>query len=83
MANEPADMIMPMLREMRSEMNERFSQAETRLERVEQQLDKIQDAQKNVRQALVADTMMSRRIAGDFKERIAGLEINVAALQKG
>jgi hypothetical protein len=83
MANEPADMIMPMLREMRSEMNERFSRVEIRLGRVEQKLEKIEDAQKNVRQALVADTMMSRLIAGDFEERIAALEINVEALTKG
>ena len=71
MANEPADMIMPMQREMCSEMNERFSRVETRLGRVEQKLEKIEDAEKNVRQALVADTMMSRLIAGDFEERIA------------
>lgn len=83
MANEPVDMIMPMLREMRSDLNARFDCVEQRLENVEQRLVKIEEAQQNVRKALLADTMMSRLIAGDFVERIATLEINVGELMKG
>jgi hypothetical protein len=64
-------------------MNERFNRIDARLSRVEQQLVKIEDAQRNVRQALVADTMMSRLIAGDFEERNAALEVNMDALTKG
>ncbi|MGE7369295.1 hypothetical protein ACQKKX_09535 [Neorhizobium sp. NPDC001467] len=79
MANEPIDMIMPVLREMQSQ----FAMMQERFVQVERKLDKVEEAQQNVRKALLADTMMSRLIAGDFEKRIATLEINVGELLKG
>ena len=60
---EPKDLVVPMLREMRSQMDKRF-------DGVDQRLDKIESAQKSFRNALTADTMMSKFITGDFEERI-------------
>ena len=76
MAKETENLLIPLLREMRSEMQERFA-------RVEQQLDKLESGQKTIRQALTADTMMSKFVTGDFEERIFELERKVEALTKG
>ena len=78
MAGEPSDMIMPMLREMRGEMREMRSD----IQGVKQQLDKLESGQKTIRQALTADTMMSKFVTGDFEERIFELERKVEALTK-
>ena len=83
MANEPEDMIMPMLREMRGEIRERFSKIDGQLEDVIGRLDKLESGQKTIRQALTADTMMSKFVTGDFEERIFELERKVEALIKG
>jgi hypothetical protein len=83
MANEPVDMIMPMLREMRAEMGEHFSQIDRRIDQMQSSLVLVQDELNNVRKALIADTLMSRLVSGDFDSRIAALEIDVEELMKG
>ncbi len=83
MAKEPDDMILPMLREMRGEMRERFSKVDGQLEDIKGRLDKLESGQKTIRQALTADTMMSKFVTGDFEERIFELERKVEALTKG
>jgi L-lactate utilization protein LutB len=79
MADEPVDIIMPMLREMRGEMREMRGE----MQGMKQQLDKLESGQKTIRQALTADTMMSKFVTGDFEERIFELERKVDALTKG
>ena len=78
MANESGDMIMPMLRELRGEMREMRGD----IQGVKQQLDKLESGQKTIRQALTADTMMSKFVTGDFEERIFELERKVEALTR-
>ena len=72
MANEPVDMIMPMLREMRSDISD-----------IKQQLHKLDVGQKSIRNALTADTMMSKFVTGDFEDRISELESKIETLIKG
>jgi len=67
MTKEPGDMILPMLREMRKETQEGFAS-------VNQRLDKLEEGQKNFRNALSADSLMSKFVIGDFEERLAALE---------
>lgn len=83
MAKEPESMIIPLLREMRSEMRDEFAKVKSRFDDVEQRLDKLESGQKTIRQALTADTMMSKFVTGDFEERIFELERKVEALTKG
>jgi len=71
-------MIMPMLRELRGEMREMRGD----IQGVKQQLDKLESGQKTIRQALTADTMMSKFVTGDFEERIFELERKVEALTR-
>jgi len=76
MADDPKNVIVPMLREMHAEMREQF-------EDVKDRLDKLESRQKTVRQALTADTMMSRLVTGDFEDRIFELERKIDTLMKG
>ena len=72
MAKEPESMILPLLREIRDEIQE-----------IRHRLDRLESGQKTIRQALTADTMMSKFVTGDFEERIFELERKVEALTKG
>lgn len=76
MASEP---IVPMLREIRSEIREMHDE----IGGIEQQLHKLDLGQKSIRNALTADTMMSKFITGDFEDRISELESKVEELTKG
>jgi len=72
---EQADMILPLLREMRIENTTRHEQVISRLDRVEQ-------SQTSFKQALTADTLLSRLLTGEFEERIEALERKVRELEK-
>ena len=80
---EPKDMIVPMLKEIRSEMKSGFDTMEQRFQSVEKRLDTIDSRQKSFNNALTADTMMSKLVTGDFEERIGALEKKVDQLIKG
>ena len=82
MAKGTDDMILPMLREMRGEMREQFSKVDEQFEEIRARLDKLESGQKTIRQALTADTMMSKFVTGDFEERIFELERKVEGLLK-
>ena len=75
MTKEPGDMILPMLREMRKETQEGFAS-------VNQRLDKLEEGQKNFRNALSADSLLSKFVIGDFEERLAALERRFDDLMK-
>lgn len=64
---EPADMILPMLKEMRSEIAALRS-------RMEERFDENDKAHKSFKNALSADTLMGRLLTGEFEERIEKLE---------
>jgi hypothetical protein len=72
---EPKDMVVPLLKEMRSEINERF-------DKVDKRLEKLEGGQKSFLNALTADTMMSKFITGDFEERSEALEKKMDQLLK-
>jgi hypothetical protein len=75
MAKDTDDLVVPMLREMRAEMREEF-------DAIRERLDRLKAGQKTIRQALTADTMMSKFVTGDFEERITDLELKVDKLLK-
>jgi hypothetical protein len=82
MANEPIDMIIPILREMRSEIKADLTDIRVRLEVFQQRMDEFEDELKSVRKVLVADTLMSKLVTGDFDKRISVLEIDVQRLMR-
>jgi hypothetical protein len=67
---EPEDMIIPMLRELRKELRETRSDVKKELGEVGTKLSGLESSMKCFRNALTAETMMSKFITGDFEERI-------------
>ncbi|MFM8700599.1 MAG: hypothetical protein ACKOC1_04270 [Hyphomicrobiales bacterium] len=72
---EQADMTLPLLWEMRIENTTRHEQVISRLDRVEQ-------SETSFKQALTADTLLSRLLTGEFEERLEALERKVRELEK-
>ena len=71
---EPVDLILPLLREMRTESASRHSEVIARLDAVER-------AQVSFKHALTSDTLLSRLLTGEFEEGIEALERKVRELQ--
>ena len=70
---EPADMIVPMLREMRAENAGLHEQTRAMITELDRRLGGVEGAQKNIRAALTADTLLSRILTDEFEERIEAL----------
>ncbi len=71
---EPAEMIVPLQREMRAEITSRFDQVDCRLEALEK-------AQNSFRQALTADSLPGKQVTGEFEERIESRESRTKAIE--
>ena len=78
---EPDDLILPLLREMRAQIAAESGEDAKRHSQIIARLDKVEDAQKSFRQALTADTLMSRLVTGEFEERLDALEKKVRELE--
>ena len=77
---EPVDMILPLLREIRADIAANDTRADRRQELLLRRIDKLDDQQKSFRQALSADSLLSKLVTGEFEERIEALERQVTEL---
>ncbi|MDN2583417.1 hypothetical protein [Aquibium sp. ELW1220] len=73
---EPADMILPLLREIQGEIASFRKEAADRFAALE-------SGQRNIRSALAADTVLGRMLIGEYEERIGSLERKVDELERG
>ena len=71
---EPVDIILPMLKEMRSETASLGS-------RTDERFDKNDHDHKSFKNALSAHTLRGRLLTGECEERIKKLETKVSALE--
>jgi hypothetical protein len=82
---DPTDMIIPLLREMRAETAAQLremraenaalhEQTRALIQALDKRLGAVESAQNSYRQALIADTLLSRLVTGEFEERIGTLE---------
>jgi hypothetical protein len=78
---DPADMIVPLLREMRPENLAQHEQTRALVEALDKRLGRVEDAQGSFRQAMTADTLLSKLLTGEFEERIEALENKVRELE--
>jgi polyhydroxyalkanoate synthesis regulator phasin len=78
---EPDDMILPLLREMRAENATLHEQTRELIKELDRRLGAVEGAQRSYRQALTADTLMSKLLTGEFEERIEALEKKVRELE--
>jgi hypothetical protein len=78
---DPADMIVPLLREMRAENLAQHEQTRALVTMLDKRLGGVEEAQKSFRQALTADPLLSKLVTGEFEERIEALENKVRELE--
>ncbi|WP_309388215.1 hypothetical protein [Chelatococcus sambhunathii] len=74
-------MILPLLREMRAEIASMDHKMDRRFDIVERRLDKLEETQRSFRQALSADSLLSKLVTGESEERIESLERKVRELE--
>lgn len=78
---DPDDMILPLLRDIRAEMGRRFDGVDKRFDTVDRRLAKLEETMVSFRQALTADSLLSKLVTGEFEERIEALEKRVKELE--
>jgi len=71
---DPADLILPLLREMRTESSTHFATIENRLNKMDETLVTF-------RHALSADSLLSKIVTGEFEERLGVLERRLRELE--
>jgi hypothetical protein len=71
-----------MLREMRTENAAQHEQTRELIRTSDKPLAAVEQAQIGFRQALTADTLLSRLVAGEFDQRIEALERKVRELER-
>jgi hypothetical protein len=80
---DPADMILPLLREMRAENAQLHGRTHERVTLVEQRLDKLEATVNSYRHALTADSLLNKLVTGEFEEeRIELLERKMRELER-
>ena len=78
---EPADMIVPLLQEMRSESSANFAAIDARIAAVEKRLSKMDESLVTFRHALTGDTMLGRIFTGEIEERLEIIERRLRELE--
>ena len=78
---EPVDLIIPMLREMRSENIAMHEHTQTLIAAREKRVGAVETAQVSYRAALSADSLLSKLVTGEFEERIEALETRLHKLE--
>ena len=78
---EPADLIVPLLREMRAENASLHQQTRDLIKALDRRLGAVEESQVSYRQALSADSLLSKLVTGEFEERIEALEKKVRELE--
>ena len=74
---DTVDIIIPTLREMRAENAALHEQTRELVRALERRLGAIEQSQISYRQALTADSLLSKLVTGEFEERIETLERKV------
>jgi hypothetical protein len=80
--SEPADMILPLLRDIRAGIDASDKKADRRHELLLARLDKLEDQQRSYKQALSADSLLSKLVTGEFEERIEDLERRMKKVER-
>jgi hypothetical protein len=78
---DTTDMILPLLREMRAENAGMHAESLERFAALERRLDKMETTLGTFRQALTADSLLSKLVTGEFEERLEALERKVSELE--
>ena len=78
---EPADFIVPMLREMRAENVSLHEQTRVMIAAPDRRLGAVEKRQDSFRSALSAEGLLGRLVTGEFEERLTELESKMRKLE--
>ena len=79
---DPVDMIVPLLRDMRAENAALHEQTRELIKALDKRLGAVEGAQGSYRQALTADSLLSKLVTGELEERIEAIERKVRELER-
>ena len=78
---EPGSMIVPLLRDIRTDMNRRFDDIGRQFGKVEERFDRLEKRLENVRQAGIGESVLGRYAAAEVEDRLGQIEKRLAALE--
>jgi len=78
----PQDMILPLLREMRTAIRELGQNTAREFTVVKQRLDQIEGRLANMREAINGKSVLGRYAAAEVEERLDAIEKRLAVLEK-
>ncbi len=81
MADEPENMVLLLLRELRSDMKAGLESVERRLGGVDGRLERLEKKVENIRQAQFADSLLGRYAVAEVEERLEDLTRRLEALE--
>jgi polyhydroxyalkanoate synthesis regulator phasin len=79
---EPQDMIVPLLREMRTEIRDLRQDNTREFAVVNQRLEHIEGRLANMREAINGESVLGRYAAAEVEERLEAIEKRLTALEK-
>ncbi len=78
---DPQDMILPLLREIRAEMQTGFERIDRKLEQHDERFEKLEKRFDNLRQAVYGESVLGRYAAAEVEERLEAIENRLATLE--
>jgi hypothetical protein len=78
---EPESMIVPMLRDIRADMNNRFDEIGRQFGKVGERFDRLEKRLESVRQAGVGESVLGRYAAAEVEDRLGQIEERLSALE--
>ncbi|MCJ2071307.1 hypothetical protein MKK75_21350 [Methylobacterium sp. J-030] len=79
---EPQDMILPLLRELRTEMQTSFADVRQQFEAVNARFDRLEGRFDNLREAVNGESVLGRYAAAEVEGRLDAIEKRLTALEK-
>jgi chaperonin cofactor prefoldin len=74
-------MILPLLREIRAEMQTGFERIDRKLEQHDERFEKLEKRFDNLRQAVYGESVLGRYAAAEVEERLEAIENRLATLE--
>lgn len=78
---DPQDMILPMLREMRAEIQDLGRNTDRQFAGVNERLERMEGRLANMREAINGESVLGRYAAAEVEERLEAIEKRLAALE--
>ncbi len=78
---DPQDMILPLLREIRSEIKDLGRNTDRQFEGVNERLERMEGRLANMREAINGESVLGRYAAAEVEERLEAIEKRLSAIE--